>query len=54
MYGLGKNQNPALPGGNVPDRLPSLAADGTVAAPPGFAVTSEGKEPATAHHRRRR
>ncbi|MEV0401032.1 penicillin-binding protein 2 [Actinoallomurus sp. NPDC050550] len=43
MYGLGKGQSAALPDGNVPDRLPSLAPDGTVAAPPGFAVTSKAE-----------
>jgi hypothetical protein len=43
MYGLGKGQSAALPDGNVPDRLPTLSPDGTVAAPPGFAATAKAE-----------
>jgi penicillin-binding protein 2 len=44
MYGLGKGETPALPGGKVPDKLPSMAADGTVVAPQGFG-DAVGKPP---------
>ncbi|MEV5710430.1 penicillin-binding protein 2 [Actinoallomurus sp. NPDC052274] len=52
MYGL-TGKPAALPDGNVPDRLPTLAPDGTVNAPPGFAVTSADRQPATETRRRR-
>lgn len=38
MYGLKPGEPAALPGGNVPSRLPTLAPDGTVAPPQGFAA----------------
>jgi penicillin-binding protein 2 len=52
MYGLGKGGTAALRDGNVPDTLPTLAPDGTVVAPQGFAE-SAGKAPAAVHRRRR-
>ena len=46
MYGLRKGVAPDLPDGKVPDRLPTLAADGTIVPPAGFGQPQE-KAPAT-------
>jgi penicillin-binding protein 2 len=53
MYGLRKGTTPDLPDGNVPDRLPTLAADGTIVPPPGFGEPSQ-KTPASVHARKKR
>jgi penicillin-binding protein 2 len=46
MYGLRKGTTPDLPDGKVPDRLPTLAADGTIVPPQGFGEPGE-KAPAS-------
>ncbi len=53
MYGLRKGTKPDLPDGKTPDKLPTLAADGSVVAPQGFGDQA-AKEPETAHAPRRR
>jgi penicillin-binding protein 2 len=52
MYGLRNGVRAALPGGNVPDKLPTLAPDGTVVAPQGFGEPV-GKAPTAVGRRRR-
>jgi penicillin-binding protein 2 len=52
MYGLRKGTTPDLPDGKVPDRLPSLAPDGTIVPPPGFGDPAD-KTPTVVHKKRK-
>ncbi|WP_329241277.1 penicillin-binding protein 2 [Actinoallomurus sp. NBC_01490] len=54
MYGLRKGKKADLPDGKVPDRLPTLAADGTIAPPPGFGEPEEKTPAARPVHRKKK